>query len=82
MFLYFNFYIMKTYKDTDNDSWVIAYEYWDDYITIKFSSWSIYKYTTSSAWVTHLNEMKRLADLWDWLNAYLNKNKPWFLSKN
>lgn len=73
---------MKNYKDIDNDSWVVAYDCWDDYIIVKFSSWSIYTYTSSSAGISHLNEMKRLANLWDWLNAYLNINKPWFSKKS
>lgn len=73
---------MKPYKDTDRDSWVIAYEYWDDYIKVKFSSNVIYMYTYASAWSVHIEKMKKLADLWDWLNAYIIVNKVKHSSKN
>ena len=73
---------MIPYKDLDWDSWVIAYEYWDDYIKVKFSSNAIYTYTNSSAWNSHITEMKRLADIWDWLNSYIMLNKVKHSSKS
>lgn len=73
---------MIPYKDTDWDSGVIAYENWDDYIKVKFSSNAIYTYTNSSAWSSNITEMKRLAVLWDGLNAYIILNKVKFSSKS
>lgn len=71
---------MITYKDINNDSWVSSYEFWEDYIEIQFkNTWKIYKYTNNSAWADNINNMKILADRWDWLQSYINKNKPWFV---
>lgn len=63
---------MIPYKDTDWDSWIIAYEIWMDYIKVKFNSNAIYTYSYSSAWEKHVEKMKELAQIWNWLNAYIN----------
>lgn len=65
---------MLKYKDIDWDSWIIEYQIWETYIDIKFKSWKIYKYSYSSAWVENIENMKKLAIDWDWLNSYLMKN--------
>ncbi len=72
---------MIPYKNIDWDSWIIAYEYWDNYIKVKFSSNVIYTYTYAISWNTHVEKMKKLADLWNWLNAYINLNKIKYSSK-
>lgn len=69
---------MIKYKDIDWDSWIDSYESWENYIKIKFKTWAIYTYTSLSAWVWVINEMIILAEKWDWLNAYINNNKPKF----
>jgi len=73
---------MIPYKDIDNDSWVKAYEYGEDYIRVQFKDSSIYWYTYSSAWKLHIEKMKQLADRWDWLNAYINKYVKYLYVKN
>ena len=71
---------MIPYKDIDWDSWVEAYEYWSDYIKVKFkTNIKIYTYTYQTAWSHNVEKMKILADRWDWLQAYINTNKPWFV---
>lgn len=65
---------MKTYKDINNDSGVIAYEYTDTSIFVKFESGKIYEYPASIIGPEHLSNMKKLADLGDGLNAYIKKN--------
>lgn len=65
---------MKAYKDINNDSGVIAYDYTDTSITVKFESGKVYEYQASSIGLQHLSNMKRLADLGDGLNAYIMRN--------
>lgn len=64
---------MIPYKDTDHDSNINAYEDGDGYIIVQFRHGSQYEYTTQSTGVHHIEEMKRLADRGDGLNAYINK---------
>lgn len=66
--------IIRTYKDLNGDSGVIAYEYRDDYIRIRFNTGATYLYTNSSAGVNNINEMKRLADIGNGLNSFINLN--------
>ena len=80
--LFFKFYFMKAYKDIDGDSWVIAYEYGNDFINVQFNKWAIYTYTYSSAWTWNIEHMKKLADQWEGLNAYIVKNKIKHFSKS
>ena len=72
---------MKTYKDTDSDSNIEAYEYGEDWITIRFKDSSEYEYTGSGVTPYMLNQMKALADAGDGLNAFINENKPPYSSK-
>lgn len=65
---------MIKYKDIDWDSWVIEYEIGDNFINVKFYSGKIYSYTYFSAWEYHIENMKKLAGIWDWLNSYIMKN--------
>ncbi len=66
---------MQKYKDINGDSGVEAYEYGVDYINVKFTGTpKIYPYTYESAGEEHIEEMKRLADIGDGLNAYINRN--------
>ncbi|GKY87392.1 hypothetical protein [Sinisalibacter aestuarii] len=67
---------MPKYKDLDGDSNVVAYEYGGDWIEVEFASGTarFYLYTYNSAGALHVEAMKRLADLGDGLNAYINVN--------
>ncbi len=72
---------MQKYKDIDNDSNIDEFEIGEDYIIVKFLDGSSYTYTDASAGSQHIEEMKRLASANDGLNAYINKNKPTYSSK-
>ncbi len=65
---------MKPYKDINHDSGVSAYEYTETSIFVQFKTGKIYEYPASKIGATHLNNMKRLADAGDGLNAYIMKN--------
>lgn len=73
---------MIPYKNLwSKKSWVVAYEIWDDYIKVQFTSWFIYTYTYQSAWSSAIETMKQLAECWEGLNSYISKNKPAHSSK-
>lgn len=67
---------MQNYKDLDGDSGVRRYDYGPDWIEVEFAqgSFRTYRYTYLSAGSVHVDEMKRLADLGEGLNAYIHKN--------
>jgi hypothetical protein len=65
---------MKQYKDINHDSSVSAYEYTDTSIRVQFKTGKIYEYPESKIGSTHLNNMKRLAESGDGLNAYIMNN--------
>ena len=62
---------MIPYRDIDNDSGVVAYEYGDNYIVVKFYDGTRYEYTYISAGVHNIEQMKLLANRGDGLNAYI-----------
>jgi hypothetical protein len=74
---------MQSYRDWDNDSGIVAYEIGEDFIIVQFRSGreTFYKYSCGSAGFQHVNEMKRLAQQGDGLNAYIIDNKVRFESK-
>lgn len=65
---------MERYKDIDGDSGVAAYEIGTDYIRVQFKDNSVYLYTYASAGSNNIEQMKRLAEAGDGLNAFINKN--------
>ena len=67
---------------TGKPSGVRGYEYGDDYITIYFTSGSVYTYTIESCGEYHIANMKRLADAQTGLNTYVTLNKPPYASKS
>ena len=69
------------YNDIDNDSNVDEFEIGEDYIIVQFLDGSSYTYTNTSSGSRHVEEMKRLANAHDGLNAYINKNKPVYSNK-
>ena len=64
---------MKQYIDINGDSGVAYYENGADYIKVQFKDGSVYNYTYSSAGQTNIENMKKLAELGDGLNSYINK---------
>lgn len=77
--------VMKSYfsisATTGKPTGIRGYDYGDDYITIYFTSGSVYTYTLESCGIVHLSNMKRLADAQHGLNTYLKKNNPPYASK-
>ncbi len=68
---------MTPYKDTNRDSGIEAYEYGDDWITVKFDAGSHrhYKYQASKIGQAHIDRMKKLADSGNGLNSYINTHR-------
>lgn len=64
---------MEIYKNLDWDSWIIEYKISETYINIKFKTWKAYKFSYESAWKKNIENMKKLAVIWDWLNSYINR---------
>lgn len=64
---------MERYRDIDNDSGVTGYEFDEGSITIFFRNGGVYRYDSSRPGGAHVEEMKRLAQLGDGLNRYINK---------
>jgi hypothetical protein len=63
------------YKDIDHDSGVTHFEIGGDHIRVWFSKApKPYLYSYASAGQQHIESMKRLAELGDGLNAYINKH--------
>lgn len=63
---------MQRYKNIGGDSGVYAYESGPGFIRVKFITGAIYLYTDASAGAQNIAEMKRLADLGNGLNAFIN----------
>ena len=63
---------MKAYRNIDGDSGVAAYEYGSDWIRVQFTTGAVYEYSYASAGRGNIEEMKRLADSGDGLNAFIN----------
>ena len=72
---------MKTYRDWDNDSNIMGYEYGEDWIRVYFKDNSEYEYASGGCTQYVINQMKLLADQGDGLNAFISKNKPAYSSK-
>lgn len=66
---------MQRYVDRDNDSGVVGYEIAATSITVWFEDAAkSYTYSYSRAGISHVEQMKRLAQSGDGLNAYINHN--------
>lgn len=67
---------MPVYRDVDGDSGVLSYEYGRDWIEVEFERGAtrFYTYTYASAGAAHIEQMKRLADFGEGLNAYINRH--------
>lgn len=64
--------MFTSYKNFGGGSGIIAYRIGDDFIEVKFSDGAIYQYTQSSAGVSTILMMKRLAMQGVGLNSYIN----------
>lgn len=65
---------MQTYTNRSGASGISAYEIGIDYIRIRFSTGSIYRYSYRKAGRSHVDNMKRLATVGSGLNGYINSN--------
>ncbi len=78
--------LLTPYKNLGWDSNVVAYENGADFIVVQFwnskpGSPYIYTYTYMSASQLAIEEMKKLALTWHWLNSYIWTHRPKYLSK-
>ncbi len=65
---------MPVYANIDGDSGVASYEIGANFITVFFRGTArSYTYSYSSAGREHVEEMKRLAEIGDGLNSYINR---------
>lgn len=64
---------MKRYMDINGDSGVYRYEIGTDYIKVQFKAGALYTYSYSKAGKDNVEMMKKLAELGDGLNSFINK---------
>lgn len=64
---------MEKYQNLGGDSGVIFYEINDESIKVWFNDGKWYFYTYTSAGSSNIEEMKRLAQQGQGLNAYINQ---------
>ena len=65
---------MARYANLGGNSSIIEYSIGDDYIDVKFSDGSMYRYSYRSAGSVKVNEMKRLAVAGQGLNSYIMRH--------
>lgn len=63
---------MERYTNRSGGSGVSSYEIGPDYIRVRFSSGSTYRYSYRKAGQSHVENMKRLASGGSGLNSYIN----------
>lgn len=63
---------MKRYKNLGGDSGVVAHEIGSDFIKVRFSDGSVYRYTYASAGSHNIERMKQLAESGQGLNSFIN----------
>lgn len=68
---------MKLYENRSRTSPVVAYEFGDDSITIKYIDGSVYLYTYASAGNANVEQLKKYALVGHGLNGFLTR----FISK-
>lgn len=64
---------MERYRNLGGDSNVAAYELGDGSITVQFNDGSVYLYTNLSAGPANIIELKRLAQVGQGLNSFINR---------
>jgi len=65
---------MERYANRGGESGIEGYEIGNDFIKVKFSDGSTYLYTYASAGAQNVEQMKKLAQDGEGLNAFINKN--------
>lgn len=65
---------MKRYANRGGDSGVVEYQITDTSITVKFRNGSVYLYDDSAPGQSHVEEMKRRAELGEGLNTYISRH--------
>ena len=65
---------MERYANRSGQSGIHEYEIGLDYIRVRFTSGSTYKYSYRKAGQHHVENMKRLAKQGSGLNSYINSN--------
>ena len=64
---------MQKYRNLNGDSNVVCYLIAEDAMTIQFNDGVNYRYSNSSAGISNIMEMKRLAELGRGLNGFINR---------
>ena len=62
---------MKPYRNLE--SGIISYEILESHMLIQFKGGKTYRYDESCVSTEHLDQMKKLAEMEDGLNTYINK---------
>lgn len=65
---------MPAYRNLRGDSPIQSYEMGETYIYVTFSNGKTYRYSHRKAGLTHVHEMKRLAQLGQGLSTYIQRN--------
>lgn len=65
---------MKTYRNIDGDSGIVAYDYGNDWIIVQFKNGQAYEYQASKIGQAHISAMKELADAGEGLHSYIMRN--------
>jgi len=65
---------MRPYKNLSGDSGVVSYEIGDDFVDVKFTSGSPYRYTYEGVGRGNVERLKELAGEGRGLATYINQN--------
>src|SRR5258706_15744078 len=63
---------MERYANRSGDSGITDYEVGPDFVRVRFSDGSVYRYTNESAGSTNIEQMKQLARGGQGLNSFIN----------
>ena len=64
---------MKRYKNLGGNSGIVAYESGEDFIRVKFSDSSIYRYNYTKPGPNEVERMKQLAEKGHGLNSFISR---------
>lgn len=65
---------MNVYRNINGDSGISAYNYGDDWISVRFKDGKTYEYRASKIGQEHITAMKALADAGSGLNSYIMRS--------
>lgn len=66
--------IMKIYKNVSGKSTVARYELAKDFVTVRFTNQSVYRYSNQSAGSGNVSQMKVLAEAGKGLGTFIEAN--------